>query len=79
MSQESQMMELFLGAVKQDRKEEFLIEAKNWLVLCDSIEAKREPGLLKVEFLTFSGEFLSLAPKSYMGVCWDTSDKKDGR
>ena len=47
---------------------------------CKKVFQRCDPvAKLKVEFLTFNGRMISLAPKSYFCYCWDTNQTKDGR
>ena len=75
----SDLERIFLPIVKPEKMKEFKETWGEWLVLTNEIEDKRCPGKLKIEFLTFDGEMISLAPKSYFAFCRKKSEIKDGR
>lgn len=56
----------FDAIVKPEKKHEFARQRSNWFVLDQSVESKRRPGLLKPEFVSTSGVYIGLAPKSYI-------------
>ena len=64
----------FKNIVKPGMFEDFKSEAPSWFVLEQTVEKKREPGLLKPEFVTSNGAYIGLCAKSYM-----VTNFKDGQ
>ena len=70
----------FKNIVKPGLWNQFQQEAGSWFVLEQTVEKKREPGLLKPEFVTSNGAYVGLCPKSYMVTNYNDgkSDIKKG-
>ena len=44
----------------------WIAKSPDWFVLTQQVEHKRQPGLLKPEFISTNGVFVGLCPKSYI-------------
>ena len=64
---ESSMRALFDPILRDDKRDSFYRNWRVWFVLDDSIDEKRAPGKLKVEFQITEGEYFALTNKLYFG------------
>ena len=65
------MEKTFLPIVRPEKRESFLEQWQDWLVLSNDVEEQKLPGKLKPEFSSLDAEMIALAPKSY--ICHDFS------
>ena len=63
----------FHNIVKPSKMRSWIAKSPDWFVLTQQVEHKRQPGLLKPEFISTNGVFVGLCPKSY---CMSQYDKE---
>lgn len=56
----------FNKIVKPSKMQSWIAKSPDWFVLTQQVEHKRQPGLLKPEFISTNGVFVGLCPKSYI-------------
>ena len=73
MSIEQQRRAIFDPIIKPEMRDSWEMHWKSWFVVTDSVEDERFPGKLKFEFGFTRGQFVALAPKTYMAYNADKS------
>ena len=73
MSLESQLRAILDPLVNPNMRESWEENWKSWFVTTQEVEDQRKPGKLKIEFGMQKGEFIALAPKTY--ICFDETNE----
>ena len=66
MNLESQYRAIFDPIVRPEKRDSWEATWKSWFVTTTQVEDQRFPGKLKLEFGFKKGQFVALAPKTYM-------------
>ena len=76
MTIEEQRRAIFDPIVKPSMRESWERHWKEWFVVTDAVEDERFPGKLKYEFGFSRGQFVALAPKTYMAYNADGTESQ---